>query len=98
MDEKDKIINDLRRENAELKKFAVNWVDINDRSPEHDDGYLVLWTSNTNMTFYAIETYYVDFGWEMSSEIIAKYLEDGKKVELLYWADLPKKPDECYEK
>ena len=41
MTEKDLIIQDLRRENAELRARVQAWISDNDRLPERDGAYLV---------------------------------------------------------
>ena len=40
MTEKDLMIQDLRRENAELKARVPQWISVNDRLPEEDGYYL----------------------------------------------------------
>ena len=40
MTEKDLIIQDLRRENAELKARVQEWISVEDRLPEEDGYYL----------------------------------------------------------
>ena len=40
MTEKDLLIQDLRRENAELKARVPEWVSVEDRLPEEDGYYL----------------------------------------------------------
>ena len=42
MAEKDLIIQDLRRENAELRRRMPQWISVKDRLPEKDGGYLVV--------------------------------------------------------
>ena len=41
MTEQDMIIQDLRRENAELRASAPKWISVEDRLPEEDGSYLV---------------------------------------------------------
>ena len=40
MTEKDLIIQDLRRENAELRARVQEWISVDDRLPEEDGYYL----------------------------------------------------------
>ena len=40
MTEKDLIIQDLRRENAELRARVPKWISVDDRLPEEDGYYL----------------------------------------------------------
>ena len=40
MTEKDLIIQDLRRENTELRTRVPKWTSVNDRLPEKDGYYL----------------------------------------------------------
>ena len=40
MTEKDLLIQDLRRENAELKARVPKWISVEDRLPEEDGYYL----------------------------------------------------------
>ena len=41
MTEKDLIIQDLRRENAELRARVPQWIPVTERLPEEDGAYLV---------------------------------------------------------
>ena len=49
MTEKDLIIQDLRRENAELRARVPKWISVNDRLPEEE--YYVLRNTETGMYF-----------------------------------------------
>ena len=46
MTEKDLIIQDLRRENAELKASAPKWISVDDRLPEKKGTFLVYVKAN----------------------------------------------------
>lgn len=96
MDERDKLINDLRRENAELKELIAKdnegW---RDDDPEDEDAYLVLWEAYRmngdrkvwRGPFYAFIGWYEGAGWDYSQTML-NYEERDYKVQVIAWLDL----------
>ena len=82
MTEKDLIIQDLRRENAELRARVPQWISVEDRLPENGkEGVLI-----------GLRWGEVDIGWceddRWRSEFVNEY-EDG---EVTHWMPIPPEP------
>ena len=53
MTEKDLIIQDLRRENAELRARVPKWISVDDRLPENIANRVLVVCERSNGVFYA---------------------------------------------
>ena len=53
MTEKDLIIQDLRRENAELRARVQEWISVDDRLPENIANRVLVVCERSNGVFYA---------------------------------------------
>lgn len=90
MDERDKLINDLRRAVAGLQEV---WID-GSIDPEEKDTYLILWAPKNEKglichggPFYAFITFYPKAGWDYTDEM--NQLENsGYDIQVLYWRAL----------
>ena len=82
MTEKDLIIQDLRRENAELRARVPEWISVTERLPE----------SGKESVLIDLRWGEVDIGWcedgRWRSEFVNEY-EDG---EVTHWMPLPNPP------
>lgn len=93
MTEKDLIIQDLRRENAELRARVQEWISVKDKLPPYNRDVLV-YRPNMAMKFLVdnYEGYYGEDDDEWH-EGWAKYGNDihGKPI-ITHWAYLPQPP------
>ena len=101
MTEKDLIIQDLRRENAELKARVPQWISVNDRLPEEDKAYLV--TTNdfgnrqgVNIRWFAKDGETVD-EYELAGQKCVWYFYDSEygyvsTNSVTHWMPLPPEP------
>lgn len=93
MTEKDLLIQDLRRENAELKACVQEWISVDDKLPPYNRDVLV-YRPNMAMKFLVdnYEGYYGEDDDEWY-EGWAKHGTDihGKPV-ITHWAYLPQQP------
>lgn len=90
MDEKDKILNELRRQVAELEKklnveFGKVW---HEDDPTEEDMYLVLWkpVERRGDPFYGLCQF--DGEW-VFNDCMADYRNRGHEVVILAWTELP---------
>ena len=87
MTEKDLIIQDLRRENAELRARVQEWISVKDRLPITNVGVLVYTPRLKNI----FEVFYkLDGKWEIFSYRGGEILND----EVTHWMPLPEPPKE----
>ena len=77
MTEQDMIIQDLRRENAELKASAPKWISVDDRLPEQGEEAICIAADGDMMIGK-----YTEWGW-----MFPCYFED-----LTHWMPLPQPP------
>ena len=85
MTEKDLIIQDLRRENAELRVRVPKWISVNDRLPENDQWALCFMKDKSFGTFRVLQWNYIDWQWNDGDEWF-----DEKDV--THWMPIPEKP------
>ena len=79
MTEKDLIIQDLRRENAELRASAPKWISVEDRLPEQGEEAICIAADGDMMIGK-----YTEWGW-----MFPCYFED-----LTHWMPIPEPPEE----
>ena len=79
MTEQDMIIQDLRRENAELRASAPKWISVDDRLPEQGEEAICIAADGDMMIGK-----YTEWGW-----MFPCYFE-----ELTHWMPLPQQPKE----
>ena len=82
MTEQDMIIQDLRRENAELKASAPKWISVDDRLPEQGEEAICIAADGDMMIGK-----YTEWGW-----MFPCYFE-----ELTHWMPIPEPPKEVEE-
>ena len=97
MTEKDLIIQDLRRENAELKARVPKWISVDDRLPEETGRYLVVKKRiapdelGGNRTDIVILRFFVDDGFRMPTHI-PDWINEEINEEVTHWMPLPQPP------
>ena len=79
MTEKDLIIQDLRRENSELRASAPKWISVEDRLPEQGEEAICIAADGDMMIGK-----YTEWGW-----MFPCYFE-----ELTHWMPIPQPPKE----
>lgn len=82
MTEQDMIIQDLRRENAELRASAPKWISVEDRLPEQGEEAICIAADGDMMIGK-----YTEWGW-----MFPCYFE-----ELTHWMPIPEPPKEVEE-
>lgn len=82
MTEQDMIIQDLRRENAELRASAPKWISVEDRLPEQGEEAICIAADGDMMIGK-----YTEWGW-----MFPCYFE-----ELTHWMPIPQPPKEVEE-
>ena len=89
MDEKDKELNELRRE---LKFWKGVWHSAEDK-PKEDDQYFVLWeaTNRGHYTgpYYAMTSYDTFVHAWRATKGMAQHMEEGCEIHILCWKELP---------
>ena len=103
MTEKDLIIQDLRRENAELKARVPQWISVNNRLPEEDKAYLVTTNDFGNrqgvkIRWFAKDGEAVD-EYDLAGQKYVWYFYDGEygyvsTNSVTHWMPLPLAPEE----
>lgn len=92
MTEKDIIIQDLRRENAELRARVPQWISVKDRLPKDGEPVIVIVSGKVgNITLVdAIELadFSLDEGW------ILEMWPEWEDPKVIYWMPLPEPPEE----
>ena len=101
MTEKDLLIQELRRENAELRARVPKWIPVTERLPEEDGAYLV--TTNCfgkyqgiNICWFAKDGETVD-EYELAGQKYVWYFYDGEygyvsTDSVTHWMPLPEPP------
>lgn len=94
MTEKDLLIQDLRRENAELRARVPQWISVKDRLPDKTGRYLVLKNRiapdylGGNRTDIIILRFFVDKGFRIPTHIPA-WINKEINEEVTHWMPLP---------
>lgn len=94
MTEKDLIIQDLRRENAELRARVPKWISVDDRLPDETGRYLVVKKRiapdelGGNRTDIVILRFFVDDGFRMPTHI-PDWINGEINEEVTHWMPLP---------
>ena len=97
MTEKDLIIQDLRRENAELRARVQEWIAVDDRLPEETGQYLTVKKRiapddfGGNRTDIVIIRFFVDDGFRMQIHI-PDWINKKINEEVTHWMPLPEPP------
>lgn len=97
MTEKDLIIQDLRRENAELRARVPKWISVDDMLPDKTGRYLVLKNRiapdclGGNRTDIVILRFFVDKGFRMPTHI-PDWINKEINEEVTHWMPLPELP------
>ena len=97
MTEKDLIIQDLRRENAELRARVPKWTSVEDRLPEETGQYLTVKKRiaaddfGGNRTDIVIIRFFVDDGFRMPIHI-PDWINKKINEEVTHWMLLPPEP------
>ena len=97
MTEKDLLIQDLRRENAELRARVPQWISVDDRLPDKTGRYLVLKNRiapdefGGNRTDIVILRFLVGDGFRMPTHI-PDWINEEINEEVTHWMPLPKPP------
>ena len=78
MTEKDLILQDLRRESAELRARVQEWISVDDRLP--DENTTVIAATDNGIVFQCLYAY---DGWD---------LWDGNEVNITHWQQMPQPP------
>ena len=97
MTEKDLIIQDLRRENAELRARVPQWISVDDRLPEETGRYLTVKKRiapddfGGNRTDIVILRFFVDDGFRMPTHI-PDWINKKINEEVTHWMQLPDRP------
>ena len=82
MTEKDLIIQDLRRENAELRARVPQWISVEDRLPENGkEGVLI-----------GLRWGEVDIGWCEDSRWRSEFVNEYEDGEVTHWMPIPPEP------
>ena len=94
MTEKDLIIQDLRRENAELRARVQEWISVKDRLPDKTGRYLAVkkriapYYLGGNKTDAVILRFFVDKGFRMPTHI-PDWINEEINEEVTHWMPLP---------
>ena len=94
MTEKDLIIQDLRRENAELRARVQEWISVDDRLPDETGRYLAVKKRiapdelGGNRTDIVILRFFVDDGFRMPTHI-PDWINGEINEEVTHWMPLP---------
>ena len=97
MTEKDLLIQDLRRENAELKASAPEWIPMTERLPEETGRYLTVKKRiapddfGGNRTDIVILRFLVGDGFRMPTHI-PDWINEEINEEVTHWMPLPNPP------
>ena len=101
MTEKDLIIQDLRRENTELRARVPKWISVDDRLPERDGAYLVTTNGvsglqNVKTRWFAKDGEMVD-AYDLAGQKDVWYLYDSECgyvsiKTVTHWMPLPEPP------
>ena len=95
MTEKDLLIQDLRRENAELKARVPKWISVDDRLPDETGRYLAVKKRiapdklGGNRTDIVILRFFVGDGFRMPTHI-PDWINGEINEEVTHWMPLPK--------
>ena len=85
MTEKDLMIQDLRRENAELRARVPKWISVQERLPENDQWALCFMKDKSFGTFRVFQWNYIDWQWNDGDAWF-----DEKDV--THWMPIPPEP------
>ena len=91
MTEKDLIIQDLRRENAELRARVQQWISVDERLPEND----VMVIGYTHCDGFMFVGYYHEekkYDWKVWRIITAMRSTKVMKKKVTHWLPLPHPP------
>ena len=97
MTEKDLIIQDLRRENAELKARVQEWISVTERLPDETGRYLTVKKRiapdefGGNRTDIVILRFFVDDGFRMPVHI-PDWINEQINEEVTHWMPIPPEP------
>ena len=97
MTEKDLLIQDLRRENAELRARVPKWISVKDRLPKETGRYLTVKKRiapddfGGNSTNIIILRFTVDDGFKMPTHI-PDWINEKINEEITHWMPLPEPP------
>ena len=97
MTEKDLLIQDLRRENAELRARVQEWISVDDRLPDETGRYLAVKkriapdTLGGNRTNIVIIRFFEDSGFRMPIHI-PDWINEEINEEVTHWMSLPEPP------
>ena len=97
MTEKDLLIQDLRRENKELKARVQKWISVDDRLPDETGRYLAVKKRiapdclGGNRTDIVILRFFVDKGFRMPTHI-PDWINEEINEEVTHWMPLPEPP------
>ena len=97
MTEKDLIIQDLRRENTELRARVQEWISVDDRLPDETGRYLAVKKRiapdelGGNRTDIVILRFFVDDGFRMPTHI-PDWINGEINEEVTHWMLLPELP------
>ena len=101
MTEKDLMIQDLRRENAELRARVQEWISVTERLPEEDKDYLVITNDFGNrqgvdIRWFAKDGETVD-EYELAGQKCVWYFYDSEygyvsTNSITHWMQLPDPP------
>ena len=101
MTEKDLIIQDLRRENAELRARVQEWISVTERLPEEDGAYLVTTNGvsglqNVKTRWFAKDGEMVD-AYDLAGQKYVWYFYDSEcgyasTKSVTHWMPMPKPP------
>ena len=97
MTEKDLIIQDLRRENTELKARVPQWISVTERLPDETGRYLAVKKRiapdefGGNRTDIVILRFFVDDGFRMPTHI-PDWINEEINEEVTHWMPLPQPP------
>ena len=97
MTEKDLMIQDLRRENAELRARMPQWISVEDRLPDETGRYLAVKKRiapddfGGNRTDIVIIRFFVDDGFRMPIHI-PDWINKKINEEVTHWMPIPPEP------
>ena len=97
MTEKDLMIQDLRRENTELRARVPKWISVDDRLPDETGRYLAVKkriapdTLGGNRTDIVIIRFFEDSGFKMPIHI-PDWINEEINEEVTHWMPLPEPP------